>query len=155
MIKLVVIDVDGTMTDGGIYYDEYGNEMKKFSVKDAEGFFAAKRKGIQTMILTGRKCGATERRARDLKVDNLFQDVKDKAIFLENYIAKNHLSKEEIGYIGDDVNDLTAMALCGTVGCPSDAIDSVRACADYVCSASGGYGAVREFLCWISGKSDL
>ena len=90
MIKLVVIDVDGTMTDGGIYYDEHGNEMKKFSVKDAEGFFVAKRKGIQTMILTGRKCGATEKRARELKADNLFQDVKDKKKFLEDYIAKNH-----------------------------------------------------------------
>ena len=101
-IKLLVIDVDGTMTDGGIYYDEHGNEWKKFNTKDAAGFFAAKRAGIKTMVLTGRECAATTRRMTELQVDYLFQNVRDKAAFLRDFMRENGLEKEDVGYIGDD-----------------------------------------------------
>ena len=77
-IKVLVIDVDGTMTDAGIYYDETGNELKKFCTKDAAGFFAARIVGIKTMVLTGRECAATTRRMKELKVDYLCQNVKEK-----------------------------------------------------------------------------
>lgn len=143
-IKLLVIDVDGTMTDGGIYYDEHGNEWKKFNTKDAAGFFAARRVGIKTMVLTGRECSATTRRMTELQVDYLFQNVKDKAAFLRDFMQENSLKKEEVGYIGDDVNDLEPMKLTGLVMCPADACREVREIADYVSPVMGGHGAVRD-----------
>ena len=81
-IKLLVIDVDGTMTDGGIYYDNSGNELKKFSTKDAAGFFAAHKAGIKLMVLTGRNCAATAKRMEELQVEFLFQNIRNKAMFL-------------------------------------------------------------------------
>ena len=84
--RLIVIDVDGTMTDGGIYYDEHGNEMKKFCTKDAAGFFAAHEAGMEIMVLTGRECAATTRRMGEMQVDYLYQHIKDKRAFLQNVI---------------------------------------------------------------------
>ena len=80
-IEYIVIDVDGTLTDAGIYYDEHGNELKKFCTRDAAGFFAAKILGIKTIILTGRECAATLRRMQELKVDHIVQNVKDKVSY--------------------------------------------------------------------------
>lgn len=145
-LKYLVIDVDGTMTDAGIYYDENGNELKKFCTKDAAGFFAAKAVGIKIMILTGRECAATTRRMKEMKVDYLFQNVRDKVGFLQQFIQDNHICKDEIGYIGDDLNDLEPMKLTGFVGCPSDSCMEIKAIADYVCKARGGHGAVREVI---------
>lgn len=85
-IKLIVIDVDGTMTDSGIYYDENGNEWKKFCTKDAAGFFAAHKLGIKIMVLTGRECAATERRMKELRVQYLCQNVKDKMGYLSEFM---------------------------------------------------------------------
>ena len=81
-IKYLIVDVDGTMTDGGIYYDENGNEWKKFCTKDAAGFWAAKQNGIEIVVLTGRECRATSRRMEELKVKYLYQNVKNKYKFL-------------------------------------------------------------------------
>lgn len=145
-IKYLVIDVDGTMTDAGIYYDEHGNELKKFCTKDAAGFFAAKKAGIQIMVLTGRECAATTRRMQEMKVDFLVQDCKDKLTYLKQFIKEHEISAEEIGYLGDDLNDLPPMSLCGFVGCPKDACEEVRRRADYVSAVNGGYGAVRDII---------
>ena len=119
-LSYLVIDVDGTLTDAGIYYDEHGNELKKFCTKDAAGFFAAKAIGIKTVVLTGRECVATARRMSDLKVDHVFQNVKDKQSFLLSFMEDNQLSKEQLGYIGDDLNDLLPMQLAGVKACPAD-----------------------------------
>jgi len=121
MIRLLVLDVDGTLTDGGIYYDSTGNELKKFGVKDGAGLVLARTAGIRVMICTGRECEAVRRRAADL----------------------NGYTREEIAYCGDDLNDLAAMALCGFVACPADAAPEVKARADYQCPQRGGEGAVR------------
>lgn len=145
-IKYLIIDVDGTMTDAGIYYDEHGNELKKFCTKDAAGLFAAKKAGIRTMILTGRECAATTRRMKELKVDLLVQDCKDKITYLRRFIQEESLSPEEIGYLGDDLNDLPPMSLCGFVGCPQDACPEVRERADYISGIKGGHGAVRDII---------
>lgn len=144
--KLLVIDVDGTMTDAGIYYDEHGNELKKFCTKDAAGFFAAHQAGIKIMVLTGRKCEATTRRMTELKADYLYQNVKDKSGFLKQFMAENELDKDEIGYIGDDLNDLLPMKLAGFVGCPADSCPEVIEIANYVSSLNGGHGAVRDVI---------
>lgn len=145
-IKYLVIDVDGTMTDAGIYYDEHGNELKKFCTKDAAGFFAAKRAGIQVMVLTGRECAATTRRMTEMKVDHLVQNCKDKVTFLSRFMEEEKIQIEEIGYLGDDLNDLPSMRLCGFVGCPEDACAEVKARADYISTVKGGCGAVRDII---------
>lgn len=145
-IKYLIIDVDGTMTDAGIYYDEHGNELKKFCTKDAAGYFAAQRAGMKLMVLTGRECQATTRRMQEMKFDYIIQNIKDKELYLKDFIRKNGISREELGYIGDDLNDLPPMKLCGFTGCPEDACEEVKAYADYVSGIKGGYGAVRDII---------
>ena len=143
MIRLLVLDVDGTLTDGGIYYDSTGNELKKFGVKDGAGLVLARTAGIRVMICTGRECEAVRRRAADLKITDIYQNVPHKADFLQKFFVENGYAREEIAYCGDDLNDLAAMALCGFVACPADAAPEVKAHADYQCPQRGGEGAVR------------
>lgn len=145
-LRYLVVDVDGTLTDAGIYYDEHGNELKKFCTKDAAGFFAAKAMGIKTVVLTGRECAATARRMSDLKVDHVFQDVRDKQSFLLAFMDENHVSNEQLGYIGDDLNDLLPMKLAGFKACPADSCEEIKRIADYVSTVKGGQGAVREII---------
>lgn len=145
-IKYLVIDVDGTMTDAGIYYDEKGNELKKFCTKDAAGFFAARHVGIKIMVLTGRECAATTRRMREMKVDYLVQNIKDKLTYLDEFIHAEKISYDQIGYLGDDLNDLAGMKKSGFAGCPSDACDEVKEICDYISSVKGGQGAVRDII---------
>lgn len=144
--KLIIIDVDGTMTDAGVYYDEHGNELKKFCTKDAAGFFAAHSVGIKIMVLTGRECAATTRRMQEMKVDYLQQNVKDKADFLKDFLDNAKIKKDEIVYIGDDLNDLLPMRFAGYVGCPADSCDEVKHVANYVSNVAGGHGAVRDVI---------
>lgn len=145
-IRYLVIDVDGTMTDAGIYYDEHGNELKKFCTKDAAGYFAAHAVGIKLMVLTGRECAATTRRMEEMKFDHIVQKIRDKEVYLKGFMDENGIVREEIGYIGDDLNDLAPMGLCGFVGCPADACEEVKAQADYISDKKGGYGAVRDVI---------
>lgn len=146
MIELLVLDVDGTMTDGGVYYNATGNELKKFAIKDGAGIVAARAAGVRVMICTGRECEAVRRRAADLHIDYVFQNVKDKAAFLGDFMAQQGLAREQVAYCGDDWNDLSAMALCGFVACPADAAAAVAARADFVGTKKGGEGAVREAI---------
>ena len=95
------------------------------------------------MICTGRECEAVRRRAQDLHIDYLFQNVHDKAAFLSQFMAEHSLTKQDVAYCGDDLNDLTAMALCGFVACPADAAGPVLGRADFICRQNGGEGAVR------------
>ena len=143
-LKYFVVDVDGTLTDSGIYYDDKGNETKKFSTRDAAGFFAFMRLGINVIILTGRNSFSTKKRMKDLKVKYVFQGVKNKYDFLYNFMKKNHIKKEEIGYIGDDLNDLMPMSLVGYTACPLDSCEEIRKIANYVSKFNGGYGAFRD-----------
>lgn len=148
-LEYLIVDVDGTMTDGGIYYDENGNELKKFNTRDAAGFFSAKACGIKIVILTGRECAATFRRMKEMQADYIVQDVKDKVSFLKQFMTENGLIKEQIGYIGDDLNDCEPMKLAGFIGCPNDACEEILAVADYVAIKRGGEGAVRDVICHI------
>lgn len=148
-IKYLVIDVDGTMTDAGIYYDENGNEQKKFCTKDAAGFFAARKANIKIIVLTGRECKAVTRRMKELKVDYLEQNIKDKETFLQEFMKEYEIKSDEMAYIGDDLNDLQGMKLCGFTGCPNDACDEVKLQADYISTVRGGYGAVRDIIAFL------
>lgn len=148
-LEYIVIDVDGTMTDGGVYYDENGNELKKFNTRDAAGFFSAKVCGIKIVILTGRECAATSRRMKEMQADYIAQDVKDKVSFLKKFMTENGLTKEQIGYIGDDLNDYEPMKMAGFIGCPKDACEEILSIADYVSPRKGGDGVVRDVICYI------
>lgn len=143
MIRLLVLDVDGTMTDGGIYYDSHGTEIKKFAARDGAGLLIARSTGIKVMICTGRESEPVRRRATELKLDYVYQNVRRKSDFLREFMVQNGYAKEEVAYCGDDINDLAAMNLCGFVACPADASDIIRARADYICPQNGGHGAVR------------
>lgn len=145
-IQLLVLDVDGTMTDGGVYYDDHGNETKKFAIKDGAALVLAHAAGLQVMICTGRECPAVARRAAELKVEHLHQNVKNKRAFLADFMQQNSLCAANVAYCGDDLNDLAAMSLCGFVACPADACSEVRQRADYICPQKGGEGAVRGMV---------
>lgn len=145
-LKFFVIDVDGVLTDAGIYYDCEGNELKKFCTKDAAGFFAAKVAGIKIIVLTGRECKATERRLKEMKVDCLVQNVKEKEGWLRAYMTENQIDRKELGYIGDDLNDLSAMKLAGWIACPLDSCKEILDIADYISPVIGGRGVVRDVM---------
>lgn len=149
VIKYWLIDVDGTMTDSGIYYDENGNELKKFCTKDAAGFFAAHQVGMKIIVCTGRECQAVRRRMEEMSVEYICQNVKDKKAFLQQFMQEHHIKKEELGYIGDDLNDFPAMHLAGFVGCPKDSCEEIIHMADYVSDCCGGAGAVRDVISYV------
>lgn len=154
-LKYLVLDVDGTMTDGGIYYDEHGNELKKFNTRDAAGIFAALTAGIEVLVVTGRECKATEKRMKELGVKQLYQNVKDKTSFLQNFMLEHKVGKQELGYIGDDLNDLKPMLLAGFVACPLDGCDEIKEIANYVSSVKGGDGVIRDVVMYLLRSSGL
>lgn len=148
-IRWLVIDVDGTMTDASIYYDDNGNELKKFCTKDAAGFFAAHQVGMKIIVLTGRECPAVTRRMEEMSVEYICQNVKDKKTFLREFMREHAITKENVAYIGDDLNDLAPMRLVGFVGCPENSCEEIRSIADYISPYKGGEGAVRDVICYI------
>ena len=146
MIKLVLLDVDGTLTDGGIYRGNNGEELKRFNVKDGYAIVNAQKLGIEFGIITGRKSELVEIRAKELRIKYLYQGVSEKTVILEEIMKKDGLSKEEIAYMGDDLNDLLIMKQVGLSGTLKDAVDEVIQVADFVSKKNGGSGAVREFI---------
>lgn len=145
-IRYFVIDVDGTMTDSGIYYDDSGKEVKKFSTRDAAAFFALRTLGIKTIVITGRECPATIKRLSELHVDFIFQGVKDKFTFLKQFMQENIITQNMLGYIGDDLNDYSAMGLAGFKACPYDSCSEIIDVVDYRSDIEGGKGAVRDII---------
>lgn len=145
-IKFFVVDVDGTLTDSGIYYDEQGNETKRFSTRDAAGFFALQKCGIKTIVITGRECKAVDKRLTEMKADYIFQNVKNKYAFLKDFMEKNKILSSEICYVGDDLNDLQAMSLADFIACPLDSCKEIKAKADYISEIVAGSGAFRNIV---------
>ena len=146
MIKYLILDIDGTLTDGSVYYDDTGNELKKFCTKDGTGIILTRTAGITIIVLTGRECKATTRRMTELGVTELHQGVNDKGQWVQQWMEDNKISKDSVGYIGDDVNDIGPMKLCGFVACPADAIEEVKSIANYVATVNGGAGVVRDVI---------
>ena len=146
-IKLFVMDVDGTMTDGSIYIGATGELMKAFDVKDGYAIYhMLPAQNIIPVIITGRSSDIVATRAKELKITELYQGVSDKLAVLASVAAKYDAAPDQIAYIGDDLNDLDAMSYCGFTACPADAVETVRETAKYVCKSNGGRGAVREFV---------
>ena len=145
-IKLVILDVDGTLTDGSILYDAQGGEIKRFNAKDGLGIKMAIEAGLQLAILTGRQSPILHRRVKELGIHHLRENVQIKYPVLMQMIAELGLTADEVGYIGDDLNDLQCMQAVGLSACPADAAQDIRNACDYVAAAHGGDGAVREVL---------
>ena len=152
MIKLVLLDVDGTLTDGGIYRGNNGEELKRFNVKDGYAIVNAQKLGIEFWIITGRKSELVEIRSNELKIKYLYQGISEKTVILEEIMQKTGLKKEEIAYMGDDLNDILIMKQSGLTGAPKDAADEVIQIVDFVSEKNGGSGAVREFVEYILKK---
>ena len=146
-IKMLVMDVDGTLTDGHIYIGAEGEMMKAFHVQDGYAIaHTLPEKGIVPVIITGRSSKIVERRAAELKISHLHQGITDKLSKLQEVATALGITAEEIAYIGDDVNDLDCIRYCGMTACPADAVPVVRKAVDYICERNGGNGAVREFI---------
>lgn len=149
-IKMLVMDVDGTLTDGKIYMGSDGEVFKAFDVKDGYAIAHLHEVGIIPVIITGRKSKIVENRAKELNIKEVYQGVSDKVEKLKEVAKDNGVLLEEVAYIGDDLNDLDCMGICGLSACPNDAIDEVIQNVNYICKHSGGNGAVREFIEYIN-----
>lgn len=153
-IKYLVLDVDGTLTDGHIYMGQSGEIMKAFSAKDGYGIcHIAQPNGITPVIITGRVSDIVKNRANELHITEIHQGVADKFPKLMEILEKNGDELSSCAYCGDDLNDFDCMEKIqkagGLVGCPKDAADEVIGLADFVSTKDGGRGAVREFIEWL------
>ncbi len=146
-IKLLVMDVDGTLTDGKINMGPDGEVFKAFDIKDGYAINEMlPAHGIVPAIITGRTSRIVENRARELHITELYQGKHDKLDTLKQLMVKHGCSRENVAYIGDDILDIECMRECGVVGCPADSCRQVKEIAHYVCNRNGGDGAVREFI---------
>lgn len=148
-IKMFLTDCDGCLTDGGMYYSENGDEMKKFSTLDGMGFQLLRERGILTGIITGEDRGLNRRRAEKLKTDILRMGVHDKAAVVRELSEEYSVPLENIAYVGDDINDLDTVRLVGWGCCVANAVASVKQAAKYVSPVKGGSGAIREIVDYI------
>lgn len=143
-IKLVILDVDGVMTDGRIIMDSEGRELKNFDVRDGHGIKLIQRYGIQVAILTGRKSKTVEYRAKDLEIKEVYQKALNKKEIFEKILLKHNLSSEAVAFMGDDIVDIPVLKRVGFSAAVADAVDEVKKQVDYVTKSRGGRGAVRE-----------
>lgn len=147
--KLILTDIDGVWTDGGMYYDQTGNEWKRFCTYDGAGVSLAHEHGIPIGIITGENTQIVERRAQKLKVDYLFQGVSDKLKIASELCSKLKIGLSDVAYIGDDLADIPLLKSVGKSGAPTNAIKPVKSIVDYVSPVPGGYGAFRDFVSWL------
>lgn len=144
--KLILTDIDGVWTDGGMYYDGKDLELKKFHTYDSAGVLFAHHLGIPVGILTGENTEIVRRRANKLKIDYLYLGVKDKVVVAQNLCDELKIQLEDVAYIGDDINDMNLLQLVGWAGAPASAPDYVRALSTVSLSKKGGEGVFREFV---------
>lgn len=145
-IRLLLTDVDGVLTDTGVYVSDQGEAFKRFSVRDGMGVERLRKlAGVEVGIITGELSGSVRQRAAKLNIRELHLGIKDKLAVLHDMMERHTLAPHEIAYIGDDTNDLEIMAAVGLTACPVDAVSFVLDVADYICPNRGGYGAFRDF----------
>jgi 3-deoxy-D-manno-octulosonate 8-phosphate phosphatase, YrbI family len=154
-IKMLLTDCDGVLTDGGMYYSENGDEMKKFSTKDGMAFEILKSRDIITGIITGETRTLIKNRAAKLEVDELYMGVKEKLSIVKKLSEKYGISLCEIAYIGDDINDIKCIEKCGYTACPADAADEIKERTDYICKACGGEGVLREYVNYLINNGNV
>lgn len=145
-LKLFATDVDGVLTDAGMYYGESGEELKKFHTRDGMGIKLLQAEGVITAIITMENTKIVERRGLKLGIPEVFQGAKDKVSVLLNLSEKYRIPFGQMAYIGDDVNDVEALKAVGYAAAPADCVKQVRQIVHYVCKKRGGEGAVREVI---------
>ncbi len=145
-IKMFLTDCDGCLTDAGMYYSEFGDELKKFNTRDGMGFKILKEKGILRGIITGEKVELNRRRAEKLQLDILELGCKDKVSVVKQICEKHNVALENVLYIGDDINDIEVMKIVGYSCCPADAMPQLKDIAKYITIAKGGEGVIREIV---------
>ena len=145
-IRLVLMDVDGTLTDGLVYVLPDGQEVKGYHVHDGLGILLTRLAGLKTGVITGKSSPALSIRAERLGLDEVHQNILDKEKILIEIMERHRLLPEQVAFIGDDLGDLKVMKVVGLSGAPADAHPKVKQIALYVCRNKGGHGAVREFL---------
>lgn len=143
-VKLLILDVDGVLTDGRIIMDDDGREIKHFDVRDGHGIKILQRFDIDVVFLTGRKSSVVEHRARDLDVREVHQQIWDKVAAFEGIIQRRGLAADQVAFMGDDVVDIPLQRRVGFSAAPADAEEMVRRSVAYVARRPGGRGAVRE-----------
>ncbi len=151
-VKLVATDVDGVLTDGGVYYSDVGEALKRFSVRDGMGVERLRNDGVEIAFVTRELSPIVARRVEKLKVQLCYLGVSDKKAVLPRLLGDAGIDASQLAYIGDDVNDagiMAAVARDGLVGAPLDAIPSLLHGVHYRCRRPGGYGAFRDFAEWI------
>ncbi len=145
-IKMIVMDVDGVLTDGRIILGSEGEELKNFYVQDGQGFALALQKGLIIALVSGRRSKVVERRAKELKIKEVYQNISKKIEVYSRLLKKYGLKDEEIAYIGDDLGDIPPLKKAGLALAPANGVEEVKGVVHYVTRASGGRGTVREAI---------
>lgn len=145
-IKLLVMDIDGTLTDGKVYYSVKGEELKVFSIRDGMGIMLMHLAGLSTAIITSENSEIVTARANKLNIQNIILGSRDKELDLRSLATKLGIELHEIAYIGDDINDIPALKISGIAACPNNAVGSVKSICNFVTKSDGGNGAVRELI---------
>lgn len=145
-IKLFITDIDGVWTNGGMYYDQTGNEWKKFNTADSAGVLFLRLLDIPTAIITGEETAIVQRRAEKLNISHLYMGVKNKVFVARELCAKLSISLEEVAYIGDDINDIALLREVGLSAAPANAPDYIKEVVHWPLEMKGGDGAFRTFV---------
>ena len=151
-IRMFLTDCDGCLTDGGMYYSEKGDELKKFNTRDGMAFSMLREKGILTGIITGEDVELVRRRAEKLMLDIYEPGCKDKEDVIKTLCQKYNIDLSQVVYIGDDINDLESLKMVGYGWVPADAIKRVQENARYIAKSKGGEGVIREVAEWVLSK---
>ena len=154
-IRLVITDVDGVLTDGGIFYSKNGEFLKKFNTRDSMGMELLLNCGIKTVMLTRENSEIVKKRAKKIKIAELYSNVADKKSILPKILKNYNVRIDEIAYIGDDINDLEIMRSIGFAATPNDGNIEVKKISNYICKMKGGEGAFREIADLILGFNKL
>lgn len=149
MIKVLFLDVDGTLTDGQIYMGNDGELFKSFHTHDAVGLRKLPKNNVKTIIITGRESKIVENRAKEMNITRVYQNIIEKEKIVLEVMKEFNLKKEEMAYIGDDENDYEPMLCCGNKACPKNAMKVIKDISDFISKYDGGYGAVREYAEYI------
>jgi 3-deoxy-D-manno-octulosonate 8-phosphate phosphatase (KDO 8-P phosphatase) len=153
-IKWILMDVDGTLTDGTLLILPDGEELKAYNVKDGLGIFLAHLAGLKTGIITGKSSKSLEKRAENLRIQELHQGILDKKSVLQEILERNGINEQEVAYIGDDLGDLEVIKSVGFAGAVADAHPEIKKHSHFICNYPGGKGAVREFIEFILSSQD-
>ena len=143
-IKILILDVDGVLTDGRVIYTDSGEEIKRFDVRDGHGLKLLMRSGIEVILLTGRESKVVLHRARDLGIEHVYQKALNKIEVYKTILAQRNLEDKDVGFVGDDLVDLPVLRKVGFSAAVPDAVPEVKEIVDYITTKKGGEGAVRE-----------